>query len=61
MRSCGEISTGARFMRDFVMSHPDYKQDSFLSDEVQYDLMKTLSSLNTPDSEARAQLLKEFA
>lgn len=26
-------------MRQFVMSHPDYKQDSVVSDRIQHDLI----------------------
>ena len=34
MRARGKLPTGAQFIRDFVMSHPDYKQDSYLSPEI---------------------------
>ena len=61
MRARGEIPTGAKFIRDFVMSHPDYKQDSFLTVQMQYDLMKMLVSLEGPVNEAKKLLLKEFA
>jgi len=27
----GELKTGARMIRDFVLSHPDYKNDSNVS------------------------------
>ena len=61
MRARGDVPTGARFIRDFVMSHPDYKQDSFLTVQMQYDLMKMLDSLDGPVNEAKKLLLKEFA
>ena len=61
MRARGKLPTGARFIRDFVMSHPDYKQDSYVSPETQYDLMKMIDSLDSPDSAAKSILLKDFA
>ena len=61
LRARGKLPTGAQFIRDFVLSHPDYKQDSYLSPEIQYDLMKTIDSLDSPASEAKSLLLKEFA
>ena len=41
-------------MRDFVMSHPDYKHDSVVSDVINFDLMKeceqiTLGTKHAPD------------
>lgn len=37
-RANGTIKTGARFMRDFVRSHPNYKFDSFVPEDVMYDM-----------------------
>lgn len=34
--------TAARMMRDFVKSHPKYNHDSVVSQEIAYDLLKTL-------------------
>ena len=36
----GEIPTTSRWMRDFVQNHSDYKQDSVVSDVINYDLLK---------------------
>mmetsp|Transcript_32801 Transcript_32801/g.37524 ORF Transcript_32801/g.37524 Transcript_32801/m.37524 type:complete len:604 (-) Transcript_32801:204-2015(-) len=33
-RARGEVKTGARFMRDFVLTHPDYQQDSVVDGNV---------------------------
>jgi len=30
-RARGEIPTGARFIRDFVLNHPEYKKDSIIT------------------------------
>lgn len=37
----GELVTGAKFMRSFVLNHPNYKQDSIVSPSIAYDLMET--------------------
>lgn len=31
--------TAARWMREFVSKHPDYKQDSVITDEINYSLL----------------------
>ncbi|XP_018414372.1 PREDICTED: glutamate--cysteine ligase catalytic subunit isoform X2 [Nanorana parkeri] len=38
-RASGELMTAARWMREFVSNHPDYKQDSVITDKINYDLM----------------------
>lgn len=38
-RANGELVTPATWMRNFVRSHPSYKGDSVVSDEIAYDLM----------------------
>jgi glutamate--cysteine ligase catalytic subunit len=38
-RAKGELVTPATWMRNFVRSHPAYKGDSVVSDEIAYDLM----------------------
>ena len=38
-RANGSLMTPAAWIRKFVMSHPDYKQDSNISEEINYDLM----------------------
>eukprot|EP01087_Luapelamoeba_hula_P007550 TRINITY_DN1846_c0_g2_i1.p1 TRINITY_DN1846_c0_g2~~TRINITY_DN1846_c0_g2_i1.p1 ORF type:complete len:711 (-),score=139.88 TRINITY_DN1846_c0_g2_i1:65-2197(-) len=40
-RASGELLTNASWIREFVTKHPAYKQDSVVSDEIAYDLMKT--------------------
>ncbi|XP_030747860.1 glutamate--cysteine ligase catalytic subunit [Sitophilus oryzae] len=44
-RASGEIHTTASFIRDFVTNHPNYKQDSVVSDEINYDLLTTLKDI----------------
>ncbi|XP_059154932.1 glutamate--cysteine ligase catalytic subunit-like [Physella acuta] len=38
-RASGELVTSARWMRNFVQRHPEYKQDSVVSDSIAYDLL----------------------
>jgi len=38
-RSNGELLTPATWMRKYVQSHPAYKHDSVISDEIAHDLM----------------------
>jgi glutamate--cysteine ligase catalytic subunit len=38
-RASGELMTPAAWMRQFVQNHPDYKQDSVVTDSISYDLM----------------------
>jgi len=47
LRAKGEIPTGASYQRHFVLSHPDYKHDSVLSDRIAYDLIAHILEMNT--------------
>lgn len=38
MRASGELQTTASWIRAFVTSHPDYSQDSIVSDRIVSDL-----------------------
>ena len=55
-RAKGEIITGARYMRDFVLNHPAYEKDSVVSNKISYDLMSSIVNMNN-DPEERAKLL----
>ncbi|KAI4464929.1 glutamate cysteine ligase [Holotrichia oblita] len=44
-RAAGDILTTASWIRKYVMSHPDYKQDSKISDEINYDLLKRVNGI----------------
>lgn len=44
-RASGELMTTASWIRDFVRSHPEYKQDSVVSEKINYDLMKACDAL----------------
>ena len=60
-RARGRILTGARFTRNFVQNHASYKQDSFLNENISFDLLKMLDTLNKPASQARTDFLGKYA
>ncbi|KAK0042022.1 glutamate--cysteine ligase catalytic subunit [Biomphalaria pfeifferi] len=39
MRASGKLVTSARWMRNFVQQHPEYKKDSAVSEPIAYDLL----------------------
>ncbi|KAF8513160.1 glutamate-cysteine ligase-domain-containing protein [Hysterangium stoloniferum] len=44
-RADGSLVTTATWMRNFIRSHPNYKFDSVISDEINYDLMKAIDDI----------------
>ncbi|KAK3554694.1 hypothetical protein QTP70_032655 [Hemibagrus guttatus] len=38
-RASGELMTMAKWMREFVSKHPQYKNDSVITDKINYDLL----------------------
>ncbi|OMJ20578.1 Glutamate-cysteine ligase [Smittium culicis] len=52
-RATGKLKTNARYFRDFVSEHKDYKKDSIVNEKIMYDLMKKcteISNSNCPPS-----------
>lgn len=41
----GTLLTDASWIRHFVTSHSDYKQDSIVSDQIQYDLLWKMAQI----------------
>lgn len=41
----GSLLTAATWIRNFVQSHPDYKQDSVVSQEINYDLLTAIDEM----------------
>uniref|UniRef100_A0A4W4H9J0 Glutamate--cysteine ligase n=1 Tax=Electrophorus electricus TaxID=8005 RepID=A0A4W4H9J0_ELEEL len=39
-RASGELMTMAKWMREFVAKHPQYKQDSVITNKINYDLLQ---------------------
>ncbi|KAJ5884813.1 hypothetical protein N7495_009323 [Penicillium taxi] len=48
-RADGTLWTGARWIREFVAKHPAYKQDSVVSDEINYDLVKAVEEITAKE------------
>ena len=48
-RAKGEVPTGAKFMREYILQHPLYKKDSKISPMVQKELIQQVIKLNHDD------------
>uniref|UniRef100_A0A3P9AF18 Glutamate--cysteine ligase n=1 Tax=Esox lucius TaxID=8010 RepID=A0A3P9AF18_ESOLU len=48
-RASGELMTMAKWMREFVDKHPEYKQDSVITDKINYDLLRKCDSIAKGD------------
>jgi glutamate--cysteine ligase catalytic subunit len=44
-RAKGDLVTPATWMRSFITSHPEYKHDSIVSYDIQYDLVKAVDEV----------------
>jgi len=55
-KAAGNLRTNARYMRDFVQAHPDYQQDSKVSEKVQYELLMALDNLRKNEKKLNAHL-----
>ncbi|MCJ1374498.1 Zn finger-containing GTPase- Activating Protein for ARF [Loxospora ochrophaea] len=44
-RASGRLWTGARWIRHFVRTHPDYRMDSVVGEEICYDLVKAVEEV----------------
>lgn len=44
-RASGELKTTSTWIRDFVQDHPDYRQDSVISDSIAHDLVMELKAI----------------
>ncbi|KMU82128.1 glutamate-cysteine ligase [Coccidioides immitis RMSCC 3703] len=44
-RADGRLLTNAKWIREFVAKHPDYKQDSVVSEKICYDLVKAVEKI----------------
>ncbi|KAG7737419.1 hypothetical protein KL929_003115 [Ogataea haglerorum] len=48
-RASARIPSTAQYIRNFVLSHPDYKKDSIVSEQINYDLVEMAAKLSTYD------------
>lgn len=55
-RASGELLTTAKWIREFVQKHPDYKQDSVVSEKINYDLLTTANRIQN-NTEACPRLI----
>jgi glutamate--cysteine ligase catalytic subunit len=44
-RANGQLWSGSKWIRDFVRKRPEYKKDSAVGDEIQYDLVKAVEQI----------------
>jgi len=44
-RASGKLTTAAKWIRSYVMSHNSYKQDSIVTQDIAYDLLKTIQKI----------------
>lgn len=51
-RASGKLWTGARWIRHFVRNHPEYKFDSFVTDNITYDLCRAVDSMASASGES---------
>ncbi|XP_078495937.1 glutamate--cysteine ligase catalytic subunit-like [Ciona intestinalis] len=52
-RASGECLTSAQWKRHFVRTHPDYKQDSVVSQLIEYDLLRTCDILEKGETQEK--------
>merc|ERR1719341_1328443 len=55
-RAAGKAKTAASWIREFVMSHPEYKQDSRVTDGITYDLLLRCHEISSGGAECPALL-----
>lgn len=44
-RATGKLLTTATWIREFVQNHPDYQQDSVISNSIAYDLVMEMKAI----------------
>jgi glutamate--cysteine ligase catalytic subunit len=49
-RASGELVTTARWMRDFIAAHPQYKQDSVVDEQINKDLIAAVIAVGERES-----------
>ncbi|KDQ20142.1 hypothetical protein BOTBODRAFT_27552 [Botryobasidium botryosum FD-172 SS1] len=60
-RANGTLLTTAAWMRKFVQSHPGYAHDSVVSEEINYDLIRTLDEIARGAREGNDLLPADYA
>ena len=57
-KASGKIWTNARFMRDFVRSHPEYNKDSIVTNKMTYDLLMAMDKIQKDEKNINEHLSK---
>jgi glutamate--cysteine ligase catalytic subunit len=52
-RASGELDTTARWIRNFVDAHPDYKHDSVVDDKITHDLIGSVIAIGEREAAGR--------
>ncbi len=52
-RASGQLWTGAKWIRNFVREHPEYKHDSVVSESINYDLIKAVEEITEKEGKNR--------
>ncbi|KAJ7593919.1 glutamate-cysteine ligase catalytic subunit [Mycena floridula] len=60
-RANGSLVTSATWMRNFVRSHPSYKHDSVVSEEINYDLLVAIDEIERGVRKATDLLPEDYA
>lgn len=56
-RASGEIKTIARVLRELVMDHPEYQNDSIINDKINYDICNFAQQVSSANKDALLTLL----
>ena len=48
-RADGTLWTGSKWIRNFVMTHPEYKHDSIVSERICYDLVRAIEEMTVKE------------
>jgi len=60
MRANSQLKTNAQWTRDFVHSHPDYKEDSIISEKIAFDLLSAIDKISSNNSWEEIQKFAKF-
>ncbi|QYS99092.1 Glutamate--cysteine ligase [Trichoderma simmonsii] len=52
-RASGELDTAARWIRNFIDTHPNYKHDSVVDDTITHDLIGSVVAIGERESEGK--------
>ncbi|CRG99399.1 gamma-glutamylcysteine synthetase, putative [Plasmodium relictum] len=45
LRCNGKISTGAAYLRNFILNHPSYEKNSYINSKINYDVCKLIADI----------------